>query len=109
MTASTLAEPAVTIGVDGPVNHMSQLMAGQRMRGCCRCWRAFRLVGVIHDAVPGAAIPPVRATVPVPAPVEPGRATPDPARRGGFGWALPNNPPGHRPRGTPLTGARGVG
>jgi len=31
-SASTLAEPAVTIGVDGPVNHMSQLMAGQRMR-----------------------------------------------------------------------------
>jgi len=68
------------------------------------------LVGVIHyAAVPGPAIPPVRAAVPVPATVEPGRATPVPAPRRGFGWALPSNPPGHRPRGTPLTGARGVG
>ena len=31
VTASTLAEPAVTIGVEDPVDHVSELMAGQRI------------------------------------------------------------------------------
>ncbi|HYN72541.1 MAG TPA: CBS domain-containing protein [Nakamurella sp.] len=109
VTASTLAEPAVTIGVDDPVDHVSELMAGQRM-WLLPVLDGRRLVGVIHyAAVPGAAIPPVRATFPVPAPVEPGRATPVPAPRRGFGWALPSNPPGHRPNRTPLAGARRAG
>jgi len=68
------------------------------------------LVGVIHyAAVPGPAIPPVRAAVPVPAPIEQGRATLVPAPRRGFGWALPSNPPGQRSNRTPLAGARRAG
>ena len=99
VTASTLAEPAVTIGVDDPVDHVSELMAGLRM-WLLPVLDGRRLVGVIHyAAVPGPPIPPVRAAFPVPAPVEPGRATLVPAPRRGLAWALPSNPPDHRPNG----------
>jgi len=112
VTASTLAEPAVTIGVEDPVDHVSELMAGQRI------WLlpvvdGHHLVGVIHYATgAGPAIPPVRAAFPIPAPVAPGHAHPIPPSRPGFSWALVTNPPGHeltgvsRPTGSPRA-ARG--
>jgi CBS domain-containing protein len=109
VTASTLAEPAVTIGVDDPVDHVSELMAGQRM-WLLPVLDGRRLVGVIrYIAVPGPAIPSVRAPFPVAAPVEPSPANPIPAPGGGFAWMLASTSPRHRPRGTPLAGARRAG
>ncbi len=107
VTASTLAEPAVTIGVGDPVDHVSELMAGQRI------WLlpvvdGHHLVGVIHYATgPGPAIPPVRAPVPATAALGDRHAIPTPRRE--FRWALLSKPPGHRPNGTPLAGARCAG
>ena len=109
VTASTLAEPALTIGVDDPVDQVSELMAGHRM-WLLPVLEGRRLVGVIHyAAVLCPTIPPVRAAFPDPAPVEPGRAYPPPAPRRGLAWALPSKPPGHRSNGTPLAGARRAG
>ena len=107
VTASTLAEPALTIGVDDPVDQVSELMAGHRM-WLLPVLEGRRLVGVIHYApVPGPTIPPVRAAFPDPALVERGRPSLGPRR--GLAWALPSKPPGHRSNGTPLAGARRAG
>ena len=106
VTASTPAEPAVTIGVDNPVDHVAELMAGLRM-WLLPVLDGRHLVGVIHyAAVPGPAIPPVRAAVPVPAPIEQGRATlvpaPPPRVRVGAaeqpaGSTIQPDPAGRRP------------
>jgi len=109
VTASAFAEPAVTIGLDDPVDHVSELMARQRM-WLLPVLDGRHLVGVIHYATgPGRAIPPVRAAVPVSATAALGdrHAIPTPHRE--FRWALLSKPPGHRPNGTPLAGARCVG
>ena len=108
VTASAFAEPAVTIGMDDPVDHVSELMARQRM-WLLPVLDGRHLVGVIHYATgPGRAIPPVRAAVPVSATAALGdrHAIPTPHRE--FRWALLSKPPG-RPNGTPLAGARCAG
>lgn len=62
VTASTLAAPAVTIGVDDPVDQVSELMAGQRM-WLLPVLDGRHLVGVIHYAAGrGPAIPRFRVT-----------------------------------------------
>ena len=109
VTASAFAEPAVTIGMDDPVDHVAELMARQRM-WLLPVLDGRHLVGVIHYATgPGRAIPPVRAAVPVSATAALGdrHAIPTPHRE--FRWALLSKPPGHRPNGTPLAGARCAG
>ena len=57
-TASSLArEPAVTIGVDDPVDHVSDLMAERRM-WLLPVLDGRRLVGVIHYAIGAAKLSP---------------------------------------------------